>query len=299
MIDTSFTKACISQVVLCMTAEPTKTLKLFYCYAREDKALREELERHLASLKRQQHITTWYDREILPGAAWEKEIDTHLNAAHIILLIVSPDFMDSDYCYGIEMKRALERHEAGTARVIPIIVRPVDWVEAPFSHLQVLPTDAQPITLWSDRDHAFTDIARHIRTAVKDMQTSLMVQELLEEGTSLKRLKRYEEAITAYDQAIRLDPNNAVTYYHKANCFQSLKRYEEALTAYDQAIRLNPNDARAYYDKGNSLNDLQRYEEALTVYDQAIRLDPNHALAYYDKGDCLRRLKRYEEALTV
>src|SRR5258708_4903130 len=227
MIDTSFTKECISQVVLRMTAEPTKTLKLFYCYAREDKALREQLERHLASLKRQHHITTWYDREILPGAAWEKEIDTHLNAAHIILLLVSPDFMASDYCYGIEMKRALERHEAGTARVIPIIVRPVDWVEAPFSQLQVLPTDAQPVTLWSDRDHAFTDIARHIRTAVKDMQTSLMVQELLEEGISLRTLKRYEEALTAYEQAIRLDPNFADAYYHKGISLRTLKRYEQ------------------------------------------------------------------------
>src|SRR5258708_1555669 len=242
MIDTSFTKACISQVVLCMTAEPTKTLKLFYCYAREDKALREELERHLASLKRQQHITTWYDREILPGAAWEKEIDTHLNAAHIILLIVSPDFMDSDYCYGIEMKRALERHEAGTARVIPIIVRPVDWVEAPFSQLQVLPTDAQPVTLWSDRDHAFTDIARHIRTAVKHMQTSLMVKELLEEGTSLQRLWRAKEALTAFDQAIRLNPNYADAYHNKGRALEQLGKQREAQQAYTRAKQLGYNN---------------------------------------------------------
>src|SRR5438034_10266041 len=103
-----------------MTTDPTKTVKLFFCYAREDKAVREALEKHLSLLKHQKQISTWCDREITPGSEWEKEIDTHLDSAHIILLLVSPDFMASYYCYGIEMKRALERHETGTTHVIPI-----------------------------------------------------------------------------------------------------------------------------------------------------------------------------------
>src|SRR6266568_2551936 len=99
-----------------------KLLKLFYCYAREDKALRDELDNHLSLLKRQHQITSWYDREISPGTNWKKEIDTQLNSAHIIPLLVSASFMASDYCYSVEMKRALERHTAGTARVIPVIL---------------------------------------------------------------------------------------------------------------------------------------------------------------------------------
>src|SRR5205085_5894226 len=87
---------------------------VFYCYAHEDKALRDELELHLSSLKRRYRLTNWHDREILPGANWETEIDKHLNTAHLILLLISPNFLASNYCYSKEMKRALERHAAGT-----------------------------------------------------------------------------------------------------------------------------------------------------------------------------------------
>src|SRR6266550_9148932 len=156
-----------------MAAASTKPLKLFYCYAHEDKALRDELDNHLSLLKRQQQITSWYDREILPGVNWEKVIDTQLNSAHIILLLVSASFLASDYCYGIEMKQALERHIAGIARVIPIILRRVDWEDAPFSELQVLPTDAKPVTQWQDRDEAFWDITQGIRKSIKELQQLL------------------------------------------------------------------------------------------------------------------------------
>jgi hypothetical protein len=83
---------------------------LFYCYAREDKALRDELEKHLSSLKRLYSLRNWHDREILPGEEWEQAIDTHLNSAHLILLLVSPDFLSSEYCFGKEMQRALVVH---------------------------------------------------------------------------------------------------------------------------------------------------------------------------------------------
>ncbi len=157
-----------------MTTESQKPLKLFYCYAREDKALRNELDVHLSSLKRQNLLTSWYDGELSPGSEWEKEIDTQLSAAHIILLLVTPHFMASNYCYGIEMKRALERHKAGTARVIPIILRRTFWEGAPFSKLQVLPTDAKPVTQWQDRDEAFWDITVGIHKAVKELHVLLM-----------------------------------------------------------------------------------------------------------------------------
>ena len=102
-------------------------IEIFLCYAREDDALRQGLEKHLRVLRRQGIINLWRDRDISAGAEWEREIDNHLNTARIILLLISADFLDSDYCYSIEMKRAMERHEQEEARVIPIILRPVYW----------------------------------------------------------------------------------------------------------------------------------------------------------------------------
>src|SRR6266487_2580079 len=106
-----------------MAGTSKQEIKLFYCYAREDKPLRDELEKHLAWLERRYQLTNWHDREILPGEEWEQAIDTHLNTAHLILLLISPDFMASEYCYGKEMQRALERHQAGTCRVVPMLLR--------------------------------------------------------------------------------------------------------------------------------------------------------------------------------
>ncbi len=121
-------------------------------------------------------------------------------------------------------------------------------------------------------------------------------EQWIDEGIALRDLKRYEEAIAAYDQAIRLDPNYATAYINKGNALNNLKRSEEAIAAYDQAIRLNPNYATAYNDKGNALYDLKRSEEAIAAYDQAIRLDPNYANAYNNKGAALERLGRKAEA---
>ena len=120
-------------------------------------------------MKRQGKIISWYDRDISAGKDWKCEINNNLNEADIILLLISPDFIDSDYCYGIEMNLALERHNNGHACVIPIILRPVDWEDAPFSTLQVLPTDGEPVTSWLDRDKAFSDIAKGIRKVVKEL----------------------------------------------------------------------------------------------------------------------------------
>jgi hypothetical protein len=145
-----------------------KTVEIFYSYAHEDEVLRDELEKHLGALKRQGLIVGWHDRRILPGKEWKKEIDEHLNTAQIILLLISADFINSDYCYGIEMKQALKRHKAGEAYVIPIILRPVDWHSSQFSKLQALPTDGKAVTEWSNRDKAFLDISKGIRKVIDE-----------------------------------------------------------------------------------------------------------------------------------
>ncbi|HEX3641013.1 MAG TPA: TIR domain-containing protein, partial [Ktedonobacteraceae bacterium] len=153
-----------------MEREPTQPLGLFYCYAREDHTLRDELDAHLATLHRTGLITAWYGGEIVPGTFWEEEIEAHLDSADIILLLISPAFIASDYCYGNEMKRALERHHTKEARVVPIILRPVDWGGTPFSRLQMLPSSARPVTSWPDRDEAFKDVAKGIRKVVNDLR---------------------------------------------------------------------------------------------------------------------------------
>jgi hypothetical protein len=121
-------------------------VEVFYSYAHEDEAFRDELEKHLSLLRRQGLITAWHDRHILPGADWSQAIDEHLERASVILLLISADFLASDYCYGLEMQRALQRQQANEARVVPILLRPVDWHNAPFAHLQALPTAGKPIT---------------------------------------------------------------------------------------------------------------------------------------------------------
>src|SRR5438105_2491908 len=123
-----------------------RSIKIFYSYAHIDESLRNELEKHLSILKQQEIITEWYDRNINAGTEWAREINYHLNTAQIILLLVSPDFLASQYCYSIEMTRAMERHNTGEAWVIPVILRPIDWRGAPFDKLQMLPTDAKPDT---------------------------------------------------------------------------------------------------------------------------------------------------------
>lgn len=152
--------------------QPTQAIEVFFSYSHRDEDFKKELIKHLANLERQGVITGWNDREIIAGQEWASEIDEHLNSARVILLLISPDFMASNYCNDIEVRRAMERHEAGEARVIPVILRPVDWDGAPFSKLQAVPTDARPVTLWADRDEAFLTVVKEIRRALKELSAT-------------------------------------------------------------------------------------------------------------------------------
>ena len=142
--------------------EMSRPISLFFSYAHEDEELRDELAKHLSIMRRQGIISDWYDRDITAGSEWADAIDDNLNTSDIILLLVSPDFIASDYCYDVEMTRALERHNAKEAIVIPIILRPTRWQNAPFSKLQALPKNAKPVTSWDDQDEAFLYITEAI-----------------------------------------------------------------------------------------------------------------------------------------
>ncbi len=147
-------------------------IEVFISYSHKDQALRDELEIHLSNLKRQNIISSWYDGDIAPGAEWEPEIMERLKFAQIILLLISADFIHSDFCYSIEMKQAIDRHDAGEARVIPILLRPTDWQGAPFDKLKMLPTDAKAVTRWRRRDAAFADVVRGIRAAIEKLNNA-------------------------------------------------------------------------------------------------------------------------------
>jgi tetratricopeptide (TPR) repeat protein len=155
-----------------MTTSSTNAIELFYSYAQnaQDDDLLSHLEKHLSMLVRSRHIIGWNKKEILAGSDIQSESVEHFDRARLILLLVSPDFLASPYCYGSEMKRAMERHQAGDARVIPILLRPVFLEGAPFMKLQMLPSNGKPITSWSNYDEAFENVVKGISRAIKDME---------------------------------------------------------------------------------------------------------------------------------
>jgi formylglycine-generating enzyme required for sulfatase activity len=127
-------------------------IKVFVSYSHQDDELRKELGKHLSGLERRKLIKLWLDRDIEAGLEWANEIDQNLEQAAIILLLVSADFIASEYCYSIEMTRAVARHEAGTAKVIPVIIGACDWTSAPFGKLQAIPPDNQAVATWGNSD---------------------------------------------------------------------------------------------------------------------------------------------------
>jgi hypothetical protein len=146
-----------------------KPIEIFFSYAHEDGPLMDEVRRQLILFDRQNIIRKWHDRKILPGQEWKQEIDQRLKEARIILLFVTPHFIESRYCYEIEMKEALRRHDAGEAVVIPVILRPCPWQDAPFGRLNALPEDGRALTLWQNRDEASLHVAQGIMRVVREM----------------------------------------------------------------------------------------------------------------------------------
>src|SRR2546421_12348979 len=144
----------------------------FISYAHKDRKLRDELAVHLGNLRNQQVISDWFDGDIIPGTEWEQDILEHLRTAKIILLLISAHFMASSFCRDIEMQEALARHQAKQARVIPILLRPTDWQDAPFAKLQVLPSHGKPVSQWPTHDDAFADVIKGIRRAIEDLNAS-------------------------------------------------------------------------------------------------------------------------------
>lgn len=151
-----------------VASHPIKAVEIFCSYSHKDESLRDELAAHLRPLERQGKIKSWHYRMIKAGENWKGETDKQLETAHLLLLLISADFIKSDFCQ-IEMKRAMERYRASEARVIPIILRPCEWETPPLNEPQALPKDALPVTEWPSHDAAFKDVAKGIRAVVEEL----------------------------------------------------------------------------------------------------------------------------------
>lgn len=139
----------------------------FFIYSRKDKEIRDSLEAHLGVLKRTGRLQCFHDGEIVAGKDWEPEILEALNTAHIIILLVSTDSLNSEYC-DKELSRAHARHASGEARVIPVLVRHVDWRAEPFARIQILPRSGIPIAKAKDMDEILSEVAAEIRKALDE-----------------------------------------------------------------------------------------------------------------------------------
>jgi hypothetical protein len=142
---------------------------IFTSYAHKDEELKTEMDKYLKVLKRSGKIDTWNDRALLAGQEWDKEIMDELAKANIILLLISIDFLASDYIYENELKEAMKRQEDGTAFVVPIILRKCPWKGQKYDKLQALPKNGTPITDYPNRDEAFTEVALGIEKLVDHM----------------------------------------------------------------------------------------------------------------------------------
>jgi len=170
-------------------------LNIFFAYSREDSKLRERLDKHLSGLKRRNYINTWYDGQIDAGTEWEKEIDYALSKADIILLLISADFIASDYCYEVEMRKAISRHEKGDAVIIPVMLHPCDWTDLPFSKIQGLPQNGKAVssTEWKNPEFALNEVAKSIKDTVGNLRK-----------TKNKQLRAVNEVLHEKDHELRI-----------------------------------------------------------------------------------------------
>ena len=152
-----------------MTVDSTAKLRLFISYSHEDEKMKNDLDKHLVMLKRSGKIEVWNDRKLVAGEEWDSGIKKEMQSADIILLLISADFNNSEYIWKEELAHAMQRHEQGTARVVPVILRKCEWKDMPYAKLQALPRGARPVTDFIDKDDAFTDIASGIRVLIDSL----------------------------------------------------------------------------------------------------------------------------------
>ncbi len=264
-----------------------KSIEVFISYHEKDEELRQELEKHLGTLLREKVITSWHQREIIAGEEFQDEINQHLKRAGLILLLMSPDFIASDYHWTVEVTRALEQNAAGKARAIPVLLRYADWENPPIDKLSPLPSNRKPIKGWTDQDEAFLEVVKGIRKEVAQLVANSnysppkessanqelekrqdRVTNLINEANRLFQERKFEEAAFKYKAALRLDPNSVLAQNILVFVLYKLGKLEEAIAIYQKSMHLNPNFATAHYNLGKVL--FNKLEEAIATYQTTI-----------------------------
>lgn len=222
------------------TAIPAPTsVDLFYSYAHSDEALCRELQKHLTALKRAGLIRDWYDRKIDPGSEWAVEIQNAMERASLILLLISADFLASKYIFDVELPFAIERQKSGLAKVIPILLRPVEWRDLPFAKFQVLPAQALPVTSWPNPDQAFSDIAGSLRGLIYGERLSSLQTALSQAADTTASQQRVLDAAIASSVVVD-EPTDLVTMFRLADS-QGLK----AILSLDRTYSPESGDVRS------------------------------------------------------
>lgn len=246
-------------------------IRLFFSYAHQDEILRDTLEKHLSVLKNQGLIETWNDRRIMPGDELNGEISQNLEKADIILLLVSVDFISSHYCYDVEMTRAIERHNEGKARVVPVILRPCDWQDTPFGKLLAAPKDGKPVINWPDLDEAFLDITKSIKKIIYEQNA--------ESSNNIEQIHLHASSFQD------LTPLRVVDQSRSSNL-----RIRKAFTEADQDTFLESAFEYMATFFQNSLTELQNRNSELST--KFRRIDSNRfTAAIYQGGKAISRCK--------
>jgi tetratricopeptide (TPR) repeat protein len=296
-------------------------LQVFISYSHRDEELRQEFVKHLRQLKRDGLIQDWHDREITAGSEWAGQIDEHLNAADIIVLLVSPDFVASEYCYDIEMKRALERHAAREARVVPVILRPSDWRTSPFARLNALPQDAKPVVEWPTQDpklhdRGFLNVVEGLRRVARELREPARRGEVAATPPTIERpvqrkIRLWQLAVAGglialtiaagwFWWAWRQRREQERQYVAQGDASLNVGRYEQAREPYRQALGLNPGNAAA--SMGVKIVDLAKLKPDPVGFEirlkQLLQESPHDAHLKVLEGDYLVGLGRLDDAMS-
>src|SRR5216110_1747164 len=269
----------------------SKPIQIFYSYIAEDEKWQKKLETQLSGLHLDGLICHWHHKLIEAGREQQREIDEHLNTAHIFLLLVSPGFLASDYCRNVEVKKALERYEKSEAYVIPVILEHSDWKTSPFGKLQSLPRNGKPICQWEASDAPLFNIAGEIRKIIE----KLVAREWLNYGGTLYERKYYEKALSAFENALKCDSGYVEAYNRMGDTYYAQHNDEEALKAYESARKYDPRSTWAWYGIGNVYLRRKNYESALDAFQQITTIDPDNAWsarAWYEQGKLQQRFDR-------
>jgi GUN4-like/TIR domain len=271
------------------------SVTVFFSYAHKDESLRDDLSEHLSLLKRDRVIQDWHDRQIPAGAEWANEIDRNLNTADIILLLISASFLSSDYCWGKELMRAMQRHEAGEACVIPVILRPCDWQRSPFAKLQAFPKDAKPVTKWDNQDEAFLNVAKGIELAAKKIAErnlkstpSVETQRIKESGQG-EAYYRQEVMTCLREDGGKISPvSRSFLDGMRVSLALSIEQATEiersGLAPYQTYETTLRSMAEHYYPLTDELqNRLKRLQKSLSLSDEDVALTRQRILSPYEE----------------